>query len=297
MASASGHDDSPHSVVNLADEIGEGPTWDSGSQSLLWVDILAKAVHRYSPASGNVWSRQFGQQVGAVVRRSRGGLLLALEDGFWIIEDDQRAAQRFAAVEADNPTTRMNDGKCDRAGRFWAGTMAHDASPLAGALYRLDPDGSVVRALRDITISNGIDWSPDNRTMYYIDSATHRVDAFDYDINTGEAANRRTAFAIPREAGLPDGMAIDEEGLLWIAMYEGWCVRRYRPTGELDRIVKLPVSHVTSCAFGGEDLGDLFVTTGRSGLTAQELTDQNEAGALFRVRPAVRGLPSAAFAG
>ena len=284
-------------VVDSHNLIGEGPSWDARTGTLLWIDILGRLVQRYAPSIGRTTTRQFDQQVGAVVSRATGGLALAMEDGLWVTDDDAGPARRIAPIEPDDPLTRLNDAKCDRRGRLWVGSMAHDARPLAGALYCVDPDGSVEQVFDDTTISNGIDWSPDDRLMYYIDSATRRLDVFDYDLETGRATGRRTLVEFPADAGLPDGMAADVKGCLWVAFHDGWAVRRYTPAGELDRVIELPVARVTSCAFAGSDLGDLYITTASAGLSEAQQSDQPLAGALFVARPGVTGFAATPFAG
>lgn len=283
-------------VVDAHCRIGEGPSWDAAQDVLLFVDILGRKVHRLWPDAGSFESTTYDQQVGAVVPRAGGGLLLALEDGFWVT-DPSGPPTRLAEVESADPSTRMNDGKCDRIGRFWAGTMAHDARPGSGTLYRLDPDGTVTQVVDRVSISNGLAWSPDDRRMYYIDSLEYAVDELDFDIESGQASNRRRLFGTPRELGLPDGMAVDAEGFLWIAFYGGWSVRRYSPEGTLDRVVQLPVQNVTSCAFGGSDLNDLYVTSATVGLTDEQLASQPHAGGLFVHRPGIPGLPETPFSG
>ena len=284
-------------VVDSHAAVGEGPSWDAPSGTLLWVDIIGRLVHRHDPSSGRTTTREVDKQVGAAVTRQAGGLALAMEDGVWVADADAGPLRLFAPIEADDRQTRMNDAKVDPRGRLWAGTMAHDARPRAGALYRIDADGSAELVLDDVTISNGIGWSPDARLMYYIDTATHRIDVLDYDVATGRATRRRQLVQLPGEAGLPDGMAVDAEGCLWVAFYDGWAVRRYAPTGEPDLAIDLPVSRVTSCAFGGRDLGDLYITTARAGLADDELREQPLAGGLFVARPGVRGLPATPFGG
>jgi sugar lactone lactonase YvrE len=191
----------------------------------------------------------------------------------------------------------MNDGKCDPAGRFWAGTMALDERPRAGALYRLDPDGAVHTMLRDVTISNGLDWSDDGRTMYFIDSPTQTVDAFDFDVATGSIANRRTVVRIPIEHGTPDGLALDSDDGVWVSLWGGGAVHRYTATGTLDAIVHVPTPFPTSCTFGGDDLGDLYITTAWIQLAADERAGQPHAGSLFHVRSGARGRPANRFGG
>lgn len=284
-------------VADCHNLLGEGPWWDARTGTLLWVDIDGRLVQRYDPLSGRTSARELDQMASAVVARAAGGLALAMEDGVWVTDTDAGIARRIAAVEADDPLTRLNDATCDSAGRLWVGSMARDARPRAGALYRVDPDASVERVLVDVTISNGIDWSTDGRFMYYVDSAMRRVDVLDYDMATGHASRRRTLIELPEDAGLPDGMTVDGEGYLWVAMWDGWSVRRYSPAGDLDRIVRLPVSRVTSCAFGGADLDDLYITSASTGLSEVEKKDQPLAGGLFAVRPGVRGREATPFGG
>jgi sugar lactone lactonase YvrE len=201
----------------------------------------------------------------------------------------------LATVETDRPQNRMNDGACDPAGRFWAGTMALDERPHAGALYRLDPDLTVRTMLTDVTISNGIDWSPDGRRMYYVDSPTRRIDVFDFDPGTGAIADRRPFVDVPAESGIPDGITVDAAGFVWLALWGGAALHRYDPDGARERAVALPVSHPTSCAFGGPGLDELYVTSARRDLTRDERARQPMAGGLLRLRPGVAGRPAHVF--
>ena len=274
-------------------EVGEGPVWDEHSQRLIWVDVTRDHVHSYDPAEGRNETLTVDQPVGVAVRRARGGLAVAVRDGFAFLEPHTGSLELIAEVEPELPDNRMNDGKCDAAGRFFAGTMPMDGDRPTGALYRLDPDHRVTRVLDGITISNGLDWSLDGRTMYYIDSATHRVSALDYDPGSGAVANRRPLITFPDEYGLPDGMTVDAAGFLWVAFWEGSSVRRFSPDGALDLIVELPVSLVTSCCFGGPELADLYITSASVGVSETE----SLAGGIFRVRPGVKGRPQNAFAG
>jgi sugar lactone lactonase YvrE len=191
----------------------------------------------------------------------------------------------------------MNDGACDAAGRFWAGTLTNDARPGSGTLYRLDADGSVVTAVEGLTISNGIAWSSDNRTMYLIDSATYRVDAFDFDLEFGALSGRRSVITIDPADGIPDGLAVDAEGHLWVALWDGWAVRRYTSDGVGERELRLPVARVTSVAFGGAHLDDLYVTSAWDGLPDGERAEQPAAGGLFRWHSKIPGLSPSPFAG
>jgi sugar lactone lactonase YvrE len=284
-------------VLDAGADLGEGPTWDAGAGLLIWVDITGEIVHRFDPASGHDEPFEVGKPVGAAVPTHSGGLALATRDGFSLFDPATGAIELVAEVEMEVPETTMNDGACDAAGRFWAGTKDDEGRRPLGSLYRLDADHRVVRVLSRVTISNGIAWSADERTMYYIDSPTYGIDAFDFDLASGDVSNRRRLVELPRAWGLPDGMTIDEEGFLWVAFWGGSAVRRITPDGDVAAPIEFPVSRVTSCAFGGEDLSDLYVTSARIGLTDAELRAQPQAGALFRLRPGVRGLPSHPFAG
>ena len=280
--------------------LGEGAIWNSSRQRLNWIDIDGGRVFTYDPATGENRVCEVGRKVGTVVPRARGGLMLAVHEGFAALDPGNGRIELWPRPPGHDPAVvRFNDGKCDPAGRFWAGTMALARSPKPlGRLYRLDADGSVQVMLEDVGTSNGIAWSLDRRTLYFIDTPLLRADAFDYDVASGAIGRRRTVISIPPGIGLPDGSTLDAEGMLWIAMYKGWSVTRWNPrTGELLRTIRLPVARVTSCAFGGPDLDTLFITSARQDFTAEQLAAQPLAGCLFKVRPGVRGLPAFAFRG
>jgi sugar lactone lactonase YvrE len=205
----------------------------------------------------------------------------------------------IAEIESDKIGNRVNDAKCDSRGRFWVGTMAYDWQTHrgAGSLYRVDPDGSVLPALTGVSLSNGLAWSPDDATFYYVDSATQRIDQFAFDADAGRLANRRSLCTVPAQAGVPDGLTIDADGYLWLALWGGGALWRIEPlNGVVDRVITLPVTQVTSCAFGGPDLSDLYVTSAAVGLSQSALSDQPLAGGLFRIRPGVTGRPTQRFA-
>jgi sugar lactone lactonase YvrE len=286
-------------VLDARADVGEGPVWDPHEQMLVWVDITSSRVHFFTPASGHDDSIDVGQHVGAAAVRDGGGLVLAVRDGFAALDKSTGSLEMLADTEAALPGNRMNDGKCDSSGRFWAGTMAYDfqSHKRAGALYRLEIDQSVTRVLGDVTLANGLGWSPDDSTMYFIDSATQRIDVFNYDSTTGVISNRRTLIAIPEEVGLPDGMTVDADGFVWVALWGAGKLHRYSRSGDLDRVVELPVTQVTSCCFGGEDLGDLYITSAAYELSPDHLRRQPHAGALFRLTPGVVGLPPHGYAG
>jgi len=277
--------------------VGEGPIWDEEKGVLYWVDIMSSIVYEYNPVTGENRGYNVGQHVGTVVPRAAGGLMLAVYDGFAAFDPATQQVTLIADPEADIPDNRFNDGKCDPAGRFWAGTMAYNEQLTQGSLYRLDPDFSVHKMLGDVGIANGIVWSLDNTTMYYIDSAANTVRAFDYDLATGVISNGRVVIRTDG-MGLPDGMAIDAEGMLWVAHFGGSCVRRWNPhTGQVIGTIQLPASQITACAFGGPDLATLYITSAAIGLDEQALAREPHAGGLFVADPGVKGVPTFKFAG
>ncbi len=268
--------------------LGEGPVWDAADQALYWVDIPESRVHRIA-ADGSLTSWDVGQPVGAVVPRASGGLVAAVRDGFAALDPASGQLTMLAEVEQDRPENRMNDGACDRAGRFYAGTMADDERPEAGALYRLDPDLSVTRLLTGVGVSNGIGWSPDERFMYYTDSHAHRVDVFDYDPATGAIDGRRPFAAVGQGDVAPDGLTVDADGGVWVAVWGGYAVLRHDPGGRVLGALNLPAARVSSCVFGGPDLDRLYITTAAG--------PGESAGALFVCEPGVTGQPSHPFRG
>ncbi|MBV9358536.1 MAG: SMP-30/gluconolactonase/LRE family protein [Chloroflexi bacterium] len=276
--------------------VGEGPVWSVDEQALYWVDIIGDAVHRYDPATGADRAWNVGQSVGAIGLRQGhpSSLLLALRDGFGTLDLGSGKVELRTPVEAENGANRLNDGKPDPRGRFWAGTMGYNSEPELGTFYRLDPDWSVTPQFSGVSISNGLDWTVDERTMYYIDSPTQSVDAFDFDADQGRIAGRRSVFQIPRSVGLPDGMTLDGEGYLWVSLFGVGAVNRYAPDGRLDRVVHVPASQTTCCAFGGANLDELYITSAARGLSASA---EPNAGGLYRYRAGVKGRPPNTFAG
>jgi sugar lactone lactonase YvrE len=266
--------------------LSEGARWHEERQQLLWVDILGCRFHRApleaDGGAGRVHTTALDRHVGAVAPVADGGYVVAAGQGFAFV-DAAGSVHELAQPEAGHADVRMNDGACDPQGRFWAGTMAYDESPGAGALYRLELDGRCSTVLTGLTISNGVGWSPDGRTMYLSDSGTALVEAFDFDPVTGAISGRRTLVHVDEPGMSPDGLTIDEQGDIWVAMYGGWAVHRYGPDGSERDAVDIPAAQVTSCAFGGPDRRTLFVTTGRERLDGSALRRQPDAGRVFAV--------------
>jgi sugar lactone lactonase YvrE len=283
--------------AGLRADVGEAPHWDERTGTLLFVDLTGGVVFRYDQSGMALGSFSVGQEVGAVVPRCGGGLVLAVRDGIAVASDTGEGFEITAPVEREISGNRMNDAKCDPAGRLFAGTTAFDFSPHSAALYRVEPDWSFEQIVRGVTQSNGIAWSPDGSRMYFIDSATQGVDVFDYDTGTGSAGNRKRLVTIDPAHGIPDGMTIDEKGNLWVACFGGAAVRCYSPAGEQLEEVLFPVTQVTSCAFGGPNLANLYVTSAAYRLSPDQLKRQPHAGATFACRPGAAGLPASSFAG
>ncbi len=283
--------------ADLRADVGEAPHWDERSKTLLFVDLTGGEVFRYDQSGVKLGSFSVGQEVGAVIPRRGGGLVLAVRDGIAVATETGEGLELTAPVERDIPGNRMNDAKCDPAGRLLAGTMAFDFSPHSAALYRVEPDWSFGQIVRDVTQSNGIAWSPSGSRMYFIDSATQSVDVFDYDVGTGSASNRRRLITIDPVHGVPDGMTADDKGNLWVACFGGAAVRCFSPDGVLLGEVFFPVTQVTSCAFGGPGLADLYVTSAAYRLSAAQLKREPHAGATFVCRPGAVGMPASSFAG
>jgi sugar lactone lactonase YvrE len=282
---------------------GEGPVWDAAAGVLRWVDmlagdILATALPPGKAEAGRIHTGEIerlhvGSVAAALRPRDGGGLGVAVERGFALLDPDSSTPRYLGDLWSD-PSVRMNDGGCDPQGRFYCGSMAYDETPGRASLYRLDPDLTVTSVLDGVTISNGLVWSLDGGTAYYVDTPTARIDAFAFDASSGRFGERRTAVDIPTAVGAPDGLTVDAEGALWVALWGGGAVHRYGPDGQLDTVVELPVRQVTACTFAGPNLDLLCITTSRHGVPAGE---QPTAGALYWVRPGVPGLPARTFAG
>ena len=281
-------------LLDAGAELGEGPLWDAGRGRLLWVDIPAGALHATDPVTLDDEVTSVGREVGAVLLRRDGGLLVPARGGFLALDPDGSPPRLMAAVDPDDPMLRLNDAACDRHGRCYAGTFSMDDAPERGALYRLDPDWSVHRLVSGVSCSNGIGWDPSDTRMYYVDSGRPEISVFDYDASTGEIANRRRLVATPPEWGSPDGLVVDADGGIWVGFWGGFAARRFAPDGALDLVVDVPVARVTKCAFGGPDLDQLYITTARLDPGSQP---ERHGGGLFVARPGMRGLPVCSFAG
>jgi sugar lactone lactonase YvrE len=275
-------------AVAVQAQLGEGPTWDPASGTLIWVDILGSRIHTYDPATGASTALSTGQHVGAAKPRSRGGLVVNLRDGIGLYD----AAGEFSWLHHDPvPGRRGNDAAVGPDGALWAGTMRYDEAPGGGTLTRITHDGTTEPILDDVAVSNGIAWSPDHRRMYYVDSPTRRIDVFTH--ADGHVSSRRPWVGIETGAGWPDGIAVDADGAVWVALWDGAAIRRYTPEGQLDRVIELPVQRPTACAFGGSDLTDLYITTARTGLPDPHPLS----GSLLVTRGHGPGLPPPPFAG
>ena len=293
-------------VVDCKSWLGEGPLWSPAEKALYWTDVPAYTVHRWTPDTRVQQSWRMRKMVASMSLRTQGGLILATTEGVDTWDPDTDRHERFVVPEADLPDNRSNDGKSDRRGRFWFGTMQNNINPdgtekpmseNSGSLWRIDGDGSCHRMDSGIGISNTLAWSPDNTVMYFGDTLVG-IYAYDFDIDKGAVANRRVfAKTEDQELGFGDGSTIDAEGFLWNARWDGGCLLRWAPDGTIDRKVELPCSRVTSAIFGGADLDVLYVTTARYDLSEGDLAEQPLAGGIFALSPGVRGIPEVPFPG
>lgn len=279
-----------------SDVLGEGPTWSVREQALYWVSIRLPAVRRYDLATGRVDTWPMPEFIGSLALREGGGLLVALRSGIASYDPVSGRIAMLATPEAHLEHHRFNDGKCDRQGRFWAGTMHDITRDPVGSLYCLDRDGSCRPVLGGIRIPNSLTWSADGRRMYFADSPTRVIRVHDFDPGTGQVSNARVFAQVP-EPAIPDGAAMDAEDHLWVALYDGWRLHRYAPDGTLVQVVELPVQRPTMVAFGGADMSTLYITTATQKLTSEELARQPLAGALLSLPAGVAGIPDARYGG
>jgi sugar lactone lactonase YvrE len=282
-------------VAAGADQLGEGPVWWVERQRLVRVDINAPAIVVRELGTGAEARRALDAPVSFALPSADGGLVAGVGRRVVHLPALDAPLRELAAVEPDQPGNRFNDAACDACGRLWAGTMSTTRAPGAANLYRLLPSGELTVALAGVTLSNGLDWSPDVTRLYYVDSTTQRIDAIDFDLDRGRLGTRRAFAAIDPRDGLPDGLTVDAEGGVWLCLFGGGVLRRYRPDGALDDELRLPVTNPTSPAFAGPGLDDLFVTSARHRLTPEQLREEPLAGSLLRLRPGIRGRPAHRF--
>lgn len=270
--------------IELAD-LGEGPVWDDQLNRLLWVDIVNGQVRQWYPGTEKYQAINFPCQIGSIALMQGNEVIAATDKGFAFLNLEKRGELTYLGnPEADKDGNRFNDGKCDSRGRFWAGSLNENGQKQAAALYMLDGKGKISKKIDNVSCSNGLAWSSDNRIFYFIDTSIRQIVAYDFDLATAKISNRRVVIDVDPADGLPDGMTIDAEGMLWVALWGGWKVARWNPyTGQKLTEIKLPVSQVTSCTFGGKDLRDLYITSARTGLDSEGLALQPDAGSLFVV--------------
>ncbi len=285
-------------VIDAKASLGEGPCWDHQNQLLYWVNINDKRVCIFNPVTNENREIELNQLVGAIVPRTSGGAIVALENGFYSLNLTTESLKPIIDPEEHLPNNRFNDGKCDSRGRFWAGTMDKSKPKDQGALYCLDLDMKVVKKVDKVGISNGMAWSLDNEFLYYIDTPTRKVVRFNFNIDVGEISNSTDIIHFPEDEGSPDGMTIDEEGMLWIAHWGGAKISRWNPnTGKQIQSIPIPALNVTSCTFGGKDLDELYITTARIGMSDKQLEEYPFAGGVFKIKPGVKGLHTNFFQG
>jgi L-arabinonolactonase len=280
--------------LNLQLELGEGPRWDWRSGTLYWVDIRRGNFIRRTLETGKMEQAYIGMPLGCLGLCVSDKLIMATKAGFGAWDLKTHTLSMFPGLRIDRMDTRFNDGAVDRAGRFWAGTMAPQGQ---ANLYRLDPDGSILLMDSGFTTCNGIGWSPDNRIMYFTDSRAHTIYTYEFDLASGAIANRQVFARIDEPDGaVPDGLTVDAEGCVWSALWNGWKVVRFDPQGKIERQLSVPVQRVTACTFAGPDLDTLYITTAWNDLTLAERAAQSQAGDLFMAHPGVRGQPESLFA-
>ncbi len=276
--------------------LGEGSIWDHKKDVLYWIDIQGKKLFEYDPAKNSHTTYELNQNVGTVVPESNNSVIVALSDGIYRKYFSPESLEFIAKPQSLKPEERFNDGKCDPAGRLWVGSMRTKGKAGDSFLYSYEPSSGFTEKLDSISISNGIIWSIDGTKMYYIDTPTAKVMEYDFDISTGSINNGRVAVEIPDSLGFPDGMTIDEEGKLWIGMWSGHAVCRFDPeSGDLIERIMIPAKNVTSCAFGGEKLDTLYITTASVGMDEEEKENYPNAGGLFKVVPGVKGIESSFY--
>lgn len=278
--------------------LGEGPMWSPRDEALYWVDILTPAIHRFNTTTRTDTETKLGSMVSLAIPKASGGLLVATPGGLMTYDGDSKRLQAFCHPEADRPGNRYNDGKCDRMGRLWVGTLDIGTAANRGNLFKVEADGSWKKMDSGFTVANGMGWSPDNRHMYFTDSMRRTIYRYDFDLRSGEIANRQPLITLDMNDGTPDGLTVDDEGCIWVAVWDAWRISRYSPQGKEIMRIKMPVPRPTSCCFGGENLDTLYITSASVRLNAEVLAAAPLSGSLFAIRvPGVRGLPETIFSG
>jgi L-arabinonolactonase len=295
-------------LVKCDDIAGETPLWSVKEKAIYWIDVVSPRIHRFDPATGDFKTISLHETIGSIGLRARGGLVAAMRRGFYFVDFEKDKVDHIFDPEPTLPDNTLNDGRCDRQGRFWAGSgwygtddVASEATRLptepTAALYRLDPDLSVHKIIGGLTETNTVAWSPDNRIMYVGDSGPGIIRAYDYDAKKGTISNERLFAKTKQGDVFVDGSAIDAEGYLWSAVWNGWCIRRYAPDGTIERTIELPVQRPTSCCFGGPNMSTLYITSATWTLSEEDIARQPLAGSLFAVETGIKGMPEASFNG
>ena len=280
--------------------LGESPVYDAGRNVLWYCDITEHAVRRFDLGNSETHSWSFPTDVGSLGLTESGRLVIALRDEVGIWDPADETWRGLVEIEKGNKETRLNDGKVGPDGAFWVGTMDDSDRSVKepiGSLYRVTADGKAEKKVDGIIVSNGLGWSPDDKTFYFADTPRQQVYAYDFDLESGEIANRRIFVTLPEAEGKPDGLTVDAEGFVWVAHWDGWCVTRYDPEGKVERVVNLPVPRPTSCVFGGADMQTLFVTSARIRLSAAQLAEAPLSGSIFSIDTGIKGLPETVFGG
>ena len=277
-------------------KLGEGALWNYKTQELYWVDIEGQTFNIYNPKTKTNKVLKTPTRIGTVVPFTKEEAVVALEDGIYKINIQNGDLKLLSDVEADIPSNRFNDGKCDPNGNLWVGSMHYPQTLPNANLYKVEPSGKTTKMVDSVTISNGIVWTKDTTKMYYIDTPTGHIRSYDYDINTSTISNEAVAVKVPESLGYPDGMTIDENDMLWVGLWNGNCVAQFNPkTGELLRKIEVPAHNVTACAFGGKNFDTLYITTSSEDMTDEEHKKYPLAGSIFKVKPGVKGVPAFFF--
>ena len=289
------------SVIDLALKtnisVGENPVWVPEERALYFTDIAGKTMNCFYTKSGLHKQWEMPEKLCSFALREQGGFVAAMSSGFAFLDLDSGSVNYIKKIEENQPNNRMNDGCCDRQGRFWAGTMHEPRTRYDGILYRLNPDLSCTAMAGEVMVSNGLAFSPNGKIMYWSDSRNRKIFSFDFNTETGEISNRRLFYETTIEQGRPDGATVDSEGFYWSACFMGSRILRISPDGKLDREIHLPIKNITMICFGGDNLDILYITTGNEGLSEYELKKTPLAGSIFKTKPGIKGLLETKFKG